>query len=69
MLWLWSRPAATAPIRPLPWEAPNATGTALEKTKGKERKGKERKGKERKGKERKGKERKGKEKKIQALLN
>ena len=31
--WLWWRPAATAPIRPLAWEPPYAPGTALEKTK------------------------------------
>ena len=29
LLWLWCRPAATAPIRPLAWEPPYATGTAL----------------------------------------
>ena len=33
LLWLWCRPAATALIRPLAWEPPCATGTALEKTK------------------------------------
>ena len=34
LLWLWHRPAAaaTAPIRPLAWEPPHATGAALEKT-------------------------------------
>ena len=31
LLWLWHRPAATAPIRPLAWEPPYATGMALEK--------------------------------------
>ena len=31
LLWLWRRPAATAPIRPLSWEPPYATGTALKK--------------------------------------
>ena len=31
--WLLPRPAATAPIRPLVWEPPNAAGAALEKTK------------------------------------
>ena len=31
LLWLWGRPAAIAPIRPLAWEAPYATGAALEK--------------------------------------
>ena len=29
LLWLWRRPAATAPIRPLAWEPPYATGAAL----------------------------------------
>ena len=33
LLWLWSRPAGTAPIRPLAWESPYATGGALEKAK------------------------------------
>ena len=28
-LWLWHRPAATAPIRPLAWELPYAAGVAL----------------------------------------
>ena len=34
MLWLWHKPAATAPIRPLAWEPPYAAGAALEKAKG-----------------------------------
>ena len=29
LLWLWRRPAITAPIRPLAWEIPYATGVAL----------------------------------------
>ena len=29
MLWLWCRPAATAPIWPLAWESPYAMGAAL----------------------------------------
>ena len=33
LLWLWRRLAATAPIRPLAWEPPYATGVALEKAK------------------------------------
>ena len=33
LLWLWHRRAATAPIRPLAWESPNAEGAALEKDK------------------------------------
>ena len=32
-LWLWCRPVATAPIRPLAWEPSHATGVALEKAK------------------------------------
>ena len=31
LLWLWHRPAGTAPIRRLAWEAPYATGVALKK--------------------------------------
>ena len=31
LLWLWRRPVATAPIRPLAWEPPYAMGVALEK--------------------------------------
>ena len=30
---LWCRPAATAPIRPLAWEAPYAAGVAQEMAK------------------------------------
>ena len=30
LLWLWHRPVATAPIRPLAWEPPYAVGAALE---------------------------------------
>ena len=32
-LWLWRRPAATVPIRPLAWEPPYASGVALRKSK------------------------------------
>ena len=31
LLWLWRRPVATAPIKPLAWEPPYATGVALKK--------------------------------------
>ena len=31
LLWLWCRPAAVAPIRPLAWGLLYATGTALKK--------------------------------------
>ena len=33
LLWLWSRLAATAPIRPQAWEPPYATGVALKRQK------------------------------------
>ena len=33
LLWLWCRPVATAPIRPLAWEPPYAVGVALERQK------------------------------------
>jgi len=33
LLWLWHRPVATAPIRPLAWEPPYAAGVALGKAK------------------------------------
>ena len=31
MLWLWCRPAATAPVRPLAWEPPYAAAVALKR--------------------------------------
>ena len=33
LLWLWRRPVATAPIKPLAWEPPYAMGATLEKAK------------------------------------
>ena len=33
LLWLWHRPVARAPIRPLAWEPPYAVGVVTEKTK------------------------------------
>ena len=33
LLWLWLRPVAAAPIRPLAWEPPYAMGAGIEKTK------------------------------------
>ena len=33
LLWLWYRPAAVAPIRPLAWEHPYAMGAALKRKK------------------------------------
>ena len=38
LLWLWCRPAAIAPIRPLAWEPPYAAGAAQEKAKNKQKK-------------------------------
>ena len=38
LLWLWCRPASTAPIRPLGWEPPYAKGGALKTQKEKEKK-------------------------------
>ena len=39
LLWLWDRPVAAGPIRPLTWEVPYATGAALKKkTKNKKQK-------------------------------
>ena len=38
LLWLWRRLVATAPIQPLAWEPPHATGAALEKAKRKKKK-------------------------------
>ena len=37
-LWLWHRPAATAPIQPLAWELPYAIGVAPKKQKEKRKK-------------------------------
>ena len=38
LLWLWHRPAAVAPIGPLAWEPPYATGAALKEKKKKKEK-------------------------------
>ena len=38
LLWLWCRPAATAPIQPLVWEPPYAVRVALEKAEKKTKK-------------------------------
>ena len=38
LLWLWRRPAATAPITPLAWEPPYAEGAALKGQKKKKEK-------------------------------
>ena len=39
LLWLWRRPAAVAPNRPLAWEPPCAKGAALKKTKDQKKNG------------------------------
>ena len=41
LLWLWRRLAATAPTRPLAWEAPYATGAAQDKAKRQKKKKKQ----------------------------
>ena len=41
LLWLWCRPGATAPIRPLAWEPPYAAGVAQRNSKKKKKKIKE----------------------------
>ena len=38
LLWLWHRPAAVAPIKPLDWEPPYAVGAALKSKKKKKKK-------------------------------
>ena len=38
LLWLWRRPAAVAPIRPLTWKPPYAVGVAQKMTKKKKKK-------------------------------
>ena len=43
LLWLWHRPVAIAPIRPLAWEPPYAAGAALEKDKKTKKKKKKKK--------------------------
>ena len=47
MLWLWLRPVATAPIRPLAWDPPYAAGSGPRK--GKKTKKKKKKEKEKLG--------------------
>ena len=55
LLWLWCRPLATAPIRPLAWGSPHAAGMAIkiQKTKGRKKRKKEKERNETKRKERK----------------
>ena len=40
LLWLWHRPAATAPNGPLAWEPPYAAGVALKRQKRQKKKNK-----------------------------
>ena len=47
-LWLWCRLTAAAPIRPLAWELPNASGTALKTKKKKKKEGRKEEWKEEK---------------------
>ena len=47
LLWLWFRPAATAPTLPLAWESPYAMSAALKKRDKKTHKKKERRKKKR----------------------
>ena len=69
LLWLWHRPAATAPIGPLAWEPPYATGAALEKAKGqKKKKKKKERTKERKKERERERERKERRKKHLLLF-
>ena len=42
LLWLWCRPVAIAPIRPLAWELPYAVGAALKRQKDQKKKKKRR---------------------------
>ena len=35
LLWLWHKPAAATPFRPLSWELPHATGAAVKRKKNK----------------------------------
>ena len=48
LLWLWYRPAATAPIQPLAWEPPYASGAAQEMAERQKKKKKKKRKKERK---------------------
>ena len=49
LLWLWCRPVPTAPIEPLAWEPPYATGVVLKRQEEGRKEGKKKKGrKERK---------------------
>ena len=48
-LWLWRRPAAVAPVGPLAWEPPYATGMALKRKKKKRIRVREREGGREKG--------------------
>ena len=47
LLWLWHRTEATAPMQPLTWELPYATGVPLERQKDQKKKGKKERKEER----------------------
>ena len=48
LLWLWRRPAATAPMRLLAWEPPHAVDAALKGQKDQKKKKKKKKTKKKK---------------------
>ena len=58
LLWLWHRPAAAAPIRPLAWEPPYAVGAAQEIATTKDKKDKKKKKKKKRRKKKKKKQKK-----------
>ena len=62
LLWLWWRPEAVAPIRPLAWEPPCAMGAALKRPK---KKGKKKEG----GRKKKSADLKSKKKKKKEYMN
>ena len=64
LLWLWCRPVATAPIRPLAWEPPYASGNSPRKGKKKKKKKRQKKKKKKKKKKRQKKKKKKKEHKC-----
>ena len=51
LLWLWCRPEATAPIRPLAWGPPYALGAAQKMAKGQKKKKRKKERKKEKKKE------------------
>ena len=55
LLWLWHRPVATAPIRPIARETPHAVGAVLKRQKTKRKKERKKEGRKEERKERKAK--------------